>query len=521
MLQLIRSKAFCSPQATTSQAPLHVCIKWLTAACIIAAITGCQSAIGRINLQAPQSTLSPPTSVAQLQSDSHAAASDAAPATVSIETEKLTWPDSIDALFLHARKLVETQLNVDLQEVRLLLTDDQPINNEVTRETSRLVNAQFGKNRFSTHFLSKVMDAQTGTYAALFSSRHNAVMVSKKMLHTYEKSLPPNTTLRNAALLTLLIHELVHAADDKRYHIHENRALNFRASFAQSAVFEGHAQWVTRNICTLNNCLSGLKALDQFMFNRHAAPSMLSQPVEAISHNVLEYSYVEGENFIASLAKREKSDQLLASVLTSPPQDPIQILSPDSFPDTGRENRNQRLIRAGLDIDHPWVQGDWIGVETSPLKGVNLRTDPSARTAAIDGFTRLINSIVSLQLYDKTRPDAAPMEVTVLQTESSHTATLFARTLHANTIEPESTSHDESVIVKMTAVQEKSEMKAHLYRTALPGIVSHKTTIAVSGNYLVQIAGQSISQVILDDYVVRVLLHLTQEKNNPLVATQE
>jgi hypothetical protein len=390
----------------------------------------------------------------------------------------------------------------------LLLSEDQPINDEVTRETTRLINAQFGKSQFSERFLANVMNAQVGTYAALFSSRLNAVMVSRKMLRTYEESIPEDTEQRKAALLTLLIHELVHAADDLRYRVHENRSLNFRASFAQSATFEGHAQWVTRNICAANNCLSGLDALDNFMFNRNAAPATLSQPIEAISHNVLEYSYVEGERFIAAIAKRENSKLLIDKLLSSPPQDPIQILAPQTFPDIERESRNQRLLKASLDIDHPWVQGNWIGVETSPLKGVNLRSDPEARTAAIEGFTRLINSMVSLQLYDQSMPESAPIEVTVLEAQTPHTATLFARTLHENTTELDTTMYDESVLVKPEANNSNNEMNSHLYRTTLPGANSYKTTVAVSGAYLVQISGQSTSILTLDDYAVRVLLNL-------------
>jgi len=471
-------------------------------------MSGCHSALGQFELQQSNTEHAPANSYVTTQSNLSVAPSGNQHAKLPSTVEKTSWLDTIDALFIDARKLVEEELDVDLQHIQLLLSDDQPINSEVTRETMRLINAQFGKSQFSEYFLSKVMDAQVGTYAALFTSRLNAVMVSRKMLKNYEASLSQDPEQRKAALLTLLIHELVHAADDLRYHIHENRALNFRASFAQSATFEGHAQWVTRNICSANNCLSGLKALDNFMFNRNATPALHSQPIEAISHNVLEYSYVEGERFIASLAKRENSDQLIDSLLSSPPQDPIQILAPETFPDVAREKRNQRLIQASLDIDHPWVQGDWIGVETSPLKGVNLRADASARTAAIDGFTRLINSMVSLQLYNQSVPEEAPIEITVLQTQTDHTASLFARTLHENTAEPDSSMHDESVIVNVSGNATNNEMKAHLYRTTLPGIKSYKTTIAVSGDYLVQISGRSISSITLDDYAVRVLLNL-------------
>ncbi len=418
------------------------------------------------------------------------------------------WLESIHPLYQHARSLVELEMNADLRNIRLLLVDDAPINAEVNRETQRLVNEQFGTSEFADHFLGRVMKTQSGTYAALFTSRLKAVMVSRSMLANYEQSLPQNAEIRSAALLTLLIHELVHAADDQRYRIHENRALNFRASFAQSATFEGHAQWVTRRICAYSRCTIGMDALDNFMFSRDEQSNQLTQPVEAISRNVLEYSYVEGERFIASLARRPDGANLIDALLTSPPHDPIQILSPDDYPDLDRERRNQRLIRASLDVDHPWVHGRWIGVESSPLKGVNLRADPSRRQAAVDGFTRLIEGMVSMQLYDRGDPEAGPVEVTLLQAESATTARLFARTLHENSQIAGTFTEEEPLRIDTGAGHSQSQMSMHIFRTALKDDTEFRTSIGVSGNYVVQIAGLSSSSVPLDDYAIRVLLNL-------------
>ncbi|MFK7854183.1 MAG: hypothetical protein AB8B79_08730 [Granulosicoccus sp.] len=422
------------------------------------------------------------------------------------------WQELIYPLYAQARQLVEADLNIDLSHIELMLVDDQPINAEVARETQRLIRNQFGNSRFARHFLNKVMKSQAGTYAALFTSRLKAVMVSRQMLSSYEDSLPYSAALRRSALLTLLIHELVHAADDQRYQIHENRALNFRASFAQSATFEGHAQWVTRRICEQQGCSSGLDALDNFMFSRDSQTNLQTQPVEAISRNVLEYSYIEGERFIRELSERPNGERLIQRLLHSPPQDPIQILAPENFPDTMREERNQRLIKASLGIDHPWVGDQWIGVQTSPLKGVNLRADPSRRQAAVDGFTKLIQGMVAMQLYDQNDVNKPPLEVTLLHAESSHTASLFARTLHNNTQSYDATAQDEPLRVRTGAGTAQSQMATHVYRTTVNGEQPYRTAIAVSGPYVVQIAGNSVSAARLDDYAIRVLLNLQLKK---------
>ena len=421
------------------------------------------------------------------------------------------WLASIDADFAFAKTLVEEELQVDLGDTQLQVVDDAPINLEVARETQRLVVSQFGHTAFAKEFLGQIMGPLAGTYAALYSGRLNTVMISRSMLESYEASIADDqpAATKHAALLTLLIHELVHAADEKRFHINDNRALNFRASFAQSATFEGHAQWVTRNICETAGCSEGLKALDTFMFATDLRGPAADQSVQAVSRNVLEYSYVEGERFVEALAARENGAALIDQALSLPPQDPLQILAPDTYPDVAREARNQRLISASRAIDHAWQKTPWASVETSPLKGVDMRSDKIRRQAAIDGFTKLIKAMVSMQYYDQQQSGDSPMEATILEAESANTAVLFANMLHTNTQHLDARVNDEPLSIHTTGAPADVMTPVHIYRTAIDGDINYRTTVAVSDNYVVQISGKTGDQKLLDDYAIRVLLELT------------
>jgi len=248
------------------------------------------------------------------------------------------------------------------------------------------------------------MQGQTGTYAALYSTKNKRVMVSDSLLRSYINSIGNDAQAIKHALNTLLIHELVHAADDTLYNIHQNRDLNFRASFAQSAVYEGHAQHVTRRICQKSGCLPGLS------------------------------SYVEGERFITALSKRSDGKSLIQSALNTPPSDPVQILDPGSYPNITRKALNEQLISASNNINHPWNTTPWVSVEASPLKGVNLRGDPGRRVAAVDGFTRLLEGMVAIQHYDQSDINASPIEVTLMSAENAQTADMFAQSLSSNLI---------------------------------------------------------------------------------------
>ncbi len=425
------------------------------------------------------------------------------------------WKERIYPLFEQARRLVEQETDTDLSAIQLNIAADQQISNEVSFETNRLVQSQFDNPAFANHFLNSVMAGQAGTYAALYATRRSEVMISQPLLSSYEKSLPKDQGVRDAALLALLIHEFVHAADDQRYNIHESRKLNFRASFAQSAAFEGHAQHVTRKICALNSCLRGLEALDHFMFGPNNPPNKLTQTVQAISRNVLEYSYVEGERFVSKIASRPNGDQLIAQLLSSPPEDPIQILDPDSFPNNNRELQNQQLISASRSFKHPWLQKPWTQVQTSPLKGVNLRADPVRRSAAVDGFTRLITAMVALQLYDQSVPGKSPIELTLMRAESADTADLFAQSLHENTKVPEARAFRDRVQVKVKNTNQAIPIQ-HFITVEGGDNNTFVTFVARSGNHVVQLAGLTNSTDLYSDYANKLLALLTLQQGKRL-----
>ncbi len=412
-------------------------------------------------------------------------------------------------IFSKARSLVEQHTGVNLSNVSLNIASDMAITDEVSHETKRLIQNQFNDKAFANQFLNSVMRGQKGTYAALYATRKSEVMVSLPLMQNYQASLSNDKDVQESAMLALLIHELVHAADDIQYNIHENRELNFRASFAQSAAFEGHAQYVTRKICAQANCLQGLDALDEFMFGQTNPPNKLTQTVQAISRNVLEYSYVEGERFITTLANQPNGKKLIGDLLTNPPQDPIQILDPKSYPNTEREKQNQQLIAASTSLSHPWLSGSWTTVQTSPLKGVNLRTDPSRRTAAVDGFTRLITSMVALQLYNQAQPEIAPIELTVLRADSAATAKIFAKTLHQNTQINDVQLSGANSVVKVANTPDLEPALLYVTKDPTENGQTYYTLIGVTGINVVQIAGVGTSESLFVDYVDQLLLKLS------------
>ncbi len=414
---------------------------------------------------------------------------------ISFRDYRLTTASVTDAtiadIFAAAKELVEQHTKTDLSAVQLTLASNRTIQDEVRYETRRLVSSQFHNSVYAEKFLQRMVDDQASSYAALYTDRGNRVMVSRPLLSTYLSMTEQAKAQLAPAVAALLIHELVHAADDVRYNIHKNRVMNFKISFTQSAAFEGHAQLVTREICTLHDCLEGMRSLERFMFAPVDTSDPVAQSVQAISRNVLEYSYIEGERFLTALQQRPDGEQLIDQVLRNPPADPIQILVPETYPDTDREARNNRLRNAIHNAGHPWTLSPWTIIETSPIKGINVRDQPERRSAAIEGFTRLIVAMESAQIYKQSELSLAPVDLTLIEADSADTANMFAESFRQH-------------VAQSTAVPSRTEP---LGSNELPGVSilyytpakkhgesDRLTVVATHGRHVLQLNGPAVGK---------------------------
>jgi len=410
------------------------------------AFIGWPAAILLISVLAAGCQVSPPTRNTGIEQDAAQTSRQEAARLASRELPPLVrgvvaTSDTSSDLFIHnlyelAKDEVSQHFDIDLEKVELKLAYNKTLEGFVERETAKLSHAVFTNTKFADLFLSTVMEDQSGTYAGLYVSPENMVVINRELLDIFRQSLIEHAaeipgvdadTLIAKGFLALLIHELVHAADNERFQIHANRQLNFRASVAQSAVFEGHAQMATREICKQFACLAGLKRLDSFMFEAPEPADPVARSLQAVSRNVLEYAYVEGERFLTDLKKGPNGEKRLEAVLRNPPEDPVQILDPDNFPDQQRIWRNKRIFKRLQSVEHRWNSSDFAFVETSPIKGLDLRKDPERRAATKEGFTRLIQSMVGAQLFDQAAGKIQPIEITVMQTDNEETAKLFSQ----------------------------------------------------------------------------------------------
>lgn len=402
----------------------------------------------------------------------------------------------VQTIFSNAKKLVEEETGTQLHHVALEIVSGSDIKQEVKRETRRLVQSQFPDDFYSEKFLNRMVNDQASSYAALYTNLGNRVLVNRDLIQTYLRITEAAAIPLEKALMALLIHELVHAADDTKYRIHENRVMNFKVSFTQSATFEGHAQLVTRKICSRHDCLQGMQALENFMFAPAESSDPVLQSVQAISRNVLEYSYIEGERFLTALSLQPDGQALIDEVLRNPPEDPIQILVPSTYPDKGREQRNRQLREAVHNNNHLWNKPPYRIVETSPIKGINIRNHPERRSAAIEGFTRLITAMESAQIYDQSLGLLTPIELTLIEAENSDTARMFAESFVQHALD---NTGQQQPAAKPLQIEDPLAPNRHHQgitmmftpKSGSQGSLGNNVMVALVGNYVLQLTGSA------------------------------
>lgn len=137
-------------------------------------------------------------------------------------------------------------------------------------------------------------------------------------------------------LRAVILHELVHAADDERYDLSAflRRGSDVDAVRACNAVMEGHAQLVARELAPRLGCAEGFATYTRAIT---APPRAVSESGDASAEMVLKTasqfitsSYTEGETFMAALRKAGGEEAVRRAFL-EPPCDAVLIARPEWF----------------------------------------------------------------------------------------------------------------------------------------------------------------------------------------------
>lgn len=231
----------------------------------------------------------------------------------------------------------------------------------------------------------------------------------------------------DAAIRAVLVHELCHAHDDRRFGFAKclETAVSAEAVLAWNAVIEGSAQVQTRRICGQNGWEAGFAAmsaaigqLPKDIEKRGALLAMLARSTVARAT----FAYNEGERFVAAVlaADPEKGAE---RVFRSPPLDQDTVLNPGWYlvPSTRpvlRFDLEPALDRFVREYD----QSVWQSTRASAT-GKQIATGLTLLPQAdVDAFVGSLRNARLVQLVPTASPQSKTVIMCALEFDSESSA---------------------------------------------------------------------------------------------------
>jgi len=411
----------------------------------------------------------------------------------------------VQSWFLEARDIVAEALDTDLSQIELQVTDPQGIKVHAKSSLLGALEHDLENPRFAENLVDNILIVQTESVLAIYAPDVKRILLHDSNL---EKFLSNQNAAPKQALQALMIHELVHAADDKKYNAFKQGALSYQEVFAKSAVIEGHAQWQTRRICETHGCSLAFEELNRYMFNSGAPEDPALQYVQSRSFKNLEFVYKEGERFIDQIQQRRNSNDMLQLAFKNPPRDSIQIIDPDSFPDLEREARNDSLSAAIENAEKPWNKHSTGSLKRNILAAAAFATNPTSRQPVVNFYTSKILAATKHEYYEHASSTPIPVAVIALQTDTDQTARETAALIFESTLSTYSQLKGDVVDIDTwqqdhlnTEIQnkyvglQKIEMRTastFIRNGLVDAAYPVEVVTATSGNYLVHIDGRYV-----------------------------
>lgn len=340
--------------------------------------------------------------------------------------------DPINQWFLEARDLVSAEFGIDLSFVNSFVADADKIQEQARHSLIGALSHDIENHEFAESLVENMLAAQTASVLAIYSPLNNAVLMHRDNLEDYLQSQQSEVS-RKAAVQALLIHELIHAADDVRFDAFDHYGVSYQEVFAKSTIVEGHAQWHTRRLCRKTGCSAAFNAMTHYMFDVDTPTDPALKYIQNRNFKNLEFVYREGERFIDQLMKRPGGEQLISLAFEQPPRDSIQIIDPASFPNRQRESRNLALSTAIKQSAKPWKDSEKGLLRRNVLAAAAFSVNPEAREPIVDFYTSKILAAAKHEYYDRKSDVAIPISVIALETNDAETAHQTAELIFGST----------------------------------------------------------------------------------------
>lgn len=332
--------------------------------------------------------------------------------------------ENLIAWYAEALPLVEQQLDTELASVPMQILDKGEMYLAHQQMLESSIHPGFS-DEARERWIKQAVETALERTIALYDPDEKRILIDRANITDHSERLTRRGhSTQNAAQL-VLVHELVHAADDRRYdfnHLHEQSPWK---SLERSAVFEGHAQAVTETICATLGCEAAFADDERYL--GHLPPLHGSHRLfpNARGGNIA-LRYVQGARFIRGLHEREDGPEQVQRALRQAPADVLTLFDSERLLDPAIDASTHTLAARLAGERAQWL-AKWIKVERASFTQSNFPRSSERRQRYVHERSERLLGSAMMSYYPPMSSDTLPVSIRLLQAKSAEAAESEAR----------------------------------------------------------------------------------------------
>lgn len=269
--------------------------------------------------------------------------------------------------------------------------------------------------------------ARLGAMAyAKYSWADRAFYVVAATWRELAEQLDRPTLTADVGLRAVMVHELCHAYDDRKFDFTARLqgTATAEAATAFNAVLEGHAQLQARRICGQNGWMDGFNAMRDAIgqvparFSKGGEAALLLARAGAAS---MTFAYHDGEAFVAAVLAADP-ERGAERVFTAPPTDQDTVLHPQWYLDPATRPAALYDAEPALARVEQWLGEDW-RVTRMDLTGKQVAAGLTLLPQSdVDAFSASVRAGRAVQAVPVDRPQSKSVIVAVMEFDSAASA---------------------------------------------------------------------------------------------------
>lgn len=322
--------------------------------------------------------------------------------------------ESITVRFEGARDIVEDDRGIDLSDISLSLLSSQEMPFALSDLYGRKANpAMTFDTRMRLFAGSAIRDSRY--VQAVYDPYGKRIVINRTMLGHRIQTMKRQGISRHDTIMTVLIHELIHAADDKQFNLIAIENNHVGDKLGLSFVAEGSAEMHTKRLCARAGC--GESRIEEYLSlntDRNEEQLYIVGPMQ--QRNALVYQ--QGENFLTALSRRDPTGSLVDTAMRTPPGDVVEFFTPEKYPDVARAKRRKSIytLLDGLKLSHN--ESPLLKIPEPPFELSDLPQGIHAQHHYVTMYGEKIIASGAMSYVDQYDPEPKTTRVSIFQGSS-------------------------------------------------------------------------------------------------------